>query len=475
MSTSDVGARPTPAPTWADLFSGRNAVYSVALGGSVVLHALNIYVATTVMPSAIGEIGGLDYYSWTTTLFVMASIFGAAISPNVIVGSGARAAYVLAALVFAAGSIACALAPSMPVMLLGRFVQGFGGGLLYALAYSVIRMVFAEHLWGRAIGLISAAWGVSTLIGPALGGIFAELDAWRWAFGSLVPFALIFAVIAVATLPGRSGEVTRITIPFVQLLLLAGATLVLSAGSLGVDVRWSYASVGGAVTLILLLLSIELRSRTTLLPRDAYSRQSRLGILYALGALLVIGMQPEIFVPYILQVLHGLTPLLAGYLAALMAIGWTIGSLVSGGWQGRAVNRALRAGPVFGFVGLALLAGFLPRPLGQDWPAYVPIAVGLILVGFGIGLAWPHLVTRVFQAAPEGQQEQATGSITTVQLFATALGAAAAGTLAKSAGIVSPGGMEGAANTALWLFAGFAIVPLLSLAAAFVATRGNRT
>lgn len=474
MSTSDVGTRPTLAPTWADLFSGRNAVYSVALGGSVVLHALNIYVATTVMPSAIGEIGGLDYYSWTTTLFVMASIFGAAISSNVIVGAGARVAYVLAALVFAAGSVACALAPTMPVMLLGRFIQGFGGGLLYALAYSVIRMVFTERLWGRAIGLISAAWGVSTLIGPALGGIFAELHAWRWAFGSLVPFALIFAIIAVATLPGRSGAATRMTIPFVQLLLLAGATLVLSAGSLGVDVRWSYLSVGGAVTLILLLLAIELRSRTTLLPRDAYLRQSRLGILYALGALLVIGMQPEIFVPYLLQVVHGLSPLLAGYLAALMAIGWTLGSLVSGGWQDRAVNRALRAGPMFGFVGLALLASFLPHPLGQDWLGYVPIAVGLILVGFGIGLAWPHLVTRVFQAAPEGQQEQATGSITTVQLFATALGAAAAGTLAKSAGIANPGGVEGAANTALWLFAGFAIVPLLSLAAAVVATRGNR-
>lgn len=446
-------------------------MYALALGGGVVLHALNIYVATTVMPSAIIDIGGLEYYAWTTTLFVMASIFGAAVSSSVIGHTGARGGYAVAALLFAAGTVACAAAPSMPVMLAGRFVQGLGGGLLYALAYSVIRMVFAERLWGRAIGLISAAWGVSTLVGPALGGVFAELDAWRWAFGCLVPFALLFAALAVLSLPKRARSTAGGTPPLAQLLLLAAATLALSAGSLGEDLAWSYASVGGAIALTLVLFVVERRSHKTLLPKDTFSSGSKLGILYLLGALLVIGMQPEIFVPYLLQVLHGLSPLYAGYLAALMAIGWTIGSLLSSGWRERAVDRALRAGPLCGFAGLVVLALFLPQPKSQDILSYGPIAAGLLAVGFGIGMAWPHLVTRVFQAATDAQQEQATGGITTVQLFATALGAAAAGTLAKAAGIADPGGVVGASNTAFWLFAGFAVVPVLGLAVAVLATR----
>ena len=157
---------PEAAPAWSDLFAGRNAVYSLALGGSVALHAVNIYVAVTIMPSAVEDIGGLDYYAWSTTLFVLASILGAALSARLLNRAGARNAYAIAAAIFATGTLVCALAPTMPVLLAGRFVQGFGGGFLYALAYGVMRLVFPQRLWSRVIGLISAMWGFATLVGP---------------------------------------------------------------------------------------------------------------------------------------------------------------------------------------------------------------------------------------------------------------------------------------------------------------------
>src|SRR5690349_12140454 len=84
-------------PAWRDLFAGRNAVYSLALGGSVALHAVNIYVAVTIMPSAVRDIGGLPYYAWSTTLFVLASILGAALSARLLNRAGARDAYAIAA------------------------------------------------------------------------------------------------------------------------------------------------------------------------------------------------------------------------------------------------------------------------------------------------------------------------------------------------------------------------------------------
>lgn len=449
---------------WSDLFTGRNSIFSIALGGSVAMHALNIYIAITIMPSAIREIGGLDYYAWTTTLFVVASILGAALSANLMARAGARGAYTVAALIFGAGTVCCALAPTMPIMLAGRLVQGLGGGLLYALAYGVIRLIFPERLWGRAIGLISATWGVATLIGPAIGGIFAEIDAWRMAFWSLIPFAVLFAGMAFTTLPMRdAGTAKPAPLPLVQLLLLSAATLALSLGSLGETPIWSLASIGGAVILMALLLAVELRAQTRIVPRDTFIRGSRLGLLYASIALLVIGMQPEIFVPYLLQVLHDQSPLLAGYLAALMAIGWTLGSICSGGWQGAAAKSVFILGPALGLAGLGLLTAFLPIQSGGDWMVLGPICFGLIAVGFGIGMAWPHLVTAVFQSALLPEQELAAAAVTTVQLFATALGAAAAGTLANLAGITNPGGVEGAANAALWLCATFAVAPLLGI------------
>lgn len=452
-----------PSPgSWSALFSGRNAIYATTLAGGVVLHALNIYVATTIMPSAIKEIGGFNYYSWTTTLFVVASILGAALSANVLTRLGARHAYIVAALIFAVGTFLCAVAPTMPVMLGGRFVQGFGGGLLYALAYGVIRMVFLEALWGRAIGLISAAWGVSTLIGPALGGVYAELDAWRLAFWLLVPIAMVFALAALATLPVRQSSTDRPATPIAQLALLTAATIALSTGSLGQDTMWSLVSVAAALVFVVVLGIVETHSSARLLPRNSISTRSNLAMLYLTAALMVVGMQPEIFVPYLLQELHGLTPLVAGYLAALMAIGWTLGSLATGNLSGGSAGRALRVGPIVSLVGLGLLAVFLQRQGDGTALSFLPIGAGLIAVGIGIGCAWPHLVTRVFVAAPEDEQERAASGLTTVQLFATALGAAAAGTVAKLAGIGGPDAVEGAASAAHWLFTGFAVIPLFA-------------
>jgi hypothetical protein len=186
--------------------------------------------------------------------------------------------------------------------------------------------------------------------------------------------------------------------------------------------------------------------------------------LYATIALLVTGMQTDVFIPYFLQVLHGQSPLVAGYLAALMAVGWTLGSMLSGGRSGEAAIREIRTGPVFVLAGLAILLLLVPVQ-GGAWLQLTPICAGQLLVGLGIGVAWPHLVTNVFKETPASEQELAAGSITTIQLYATAFSAAAAGMVANIGGLSDPGGPQGASSAALALFGAFLAAPALGLVA----------
>lgn len=456
----------TPA-RWSELLSGKNGVYALALAGGVTLHAVNMYIATTVMPSVVADIGGLDFYAWATTLFVVASILGAALTAKLLKRSGPRGAYVIATLLFGAGTLICSLAINMPTMLAGRSIQGLGGGFLYALAYGLTRIVLPERLWGRAIGLISAMFGVATLIGPAVGGVFAEYDAWRAAFWSLLPLTGIFALIAYATLPKKSWDKNeRSSVPLLQLALLTAAVLAVSAGSLATDLSWNLAGLGAGLAMIALIAAVEGQAEARLLPKRAFNIATPLGALYATIALLMISMQPEIFVPYLLQQLHAQSPLWAGYLAALMAIGWTAASFLSSRWQEGGGNRLVVIGPVLALAGLVLLALFMPVEGAGDWSLLLPICAGLVLIGFGIGLAWPSLVTRVYQSAPSTEQDLAAGGMTTVQLFAIAFGTACAGMVANFGGIADPGGVEGASSTAFWLASIFAVAPALCIATA---------
>lgn len=155
--------------SWGELLLGKNATRSIALSGGIALYATNTYIATTILPSVVAEIGGLELYAWSTTLYVVASILGSALTSKLLQHTGPRLAYTIATLIFMVGVLICALAPSMPVMLAGRLIQGLGGGVLLALCYSMIQLVFEERLWPRAMALVSGMWGVATLVGPAVG------------------------------------------------------------------------------------------------------------------------------------------------------------------------------------------------------------------------------------------------------------------------------------------------------------------
>lgn len=446
---------------WSALLLGRNGLRSAALAGGVALHAINVYLVTTILPSVVADIGGLDYYAWNTTLFVVASIIGSVLSTKCLTGLGARGAYVWAGVIFATGSAVCSLSPNMAVMILGRTIQGLGGGLLFALPYAMIRLVFAEPLWPRAMALISGMWGAATLIGPAVGGVFAEYDAWRAAFWVLIPVTVLFMLLAWALLPKKSTEAPRrMGVPLAQLVLLSGVVLAISVGSIKPDAVYSVLGLAIGLLLLYFVYRVEVRSTLRLLPKGALTARSALLPLYFSMGLMVVGMTSEVFVPYFLQVLHLQTPLLAGYISALMAAGWTLGALYSSGLKPNPAIRAIGIAPFFIVGGLILAFIFVPR-FGPSIINVVGVCAGMLVIGTGIGLAWPHLLTRVLESVSEDEKELAGASITTVQLIATAIGAALAGMIVNLGGFSSPGGVVGASSAAAWLFGVYAALSVL--------------
>lgn len=113
---------------WGELAQRQYLPFSTILGGGVVLHAMNVFVSTTILPSVVQEIGGLAYYSWSTTLFVLASILSAALASRLLGAVGARGAYIVALAVFSIGTTICATAWTIGLLNLGRAVQGAEGG-----------------------------------------------------------------------------------------------------------------------------------------------------------------------------------------------------------------------------------------------------------------------------------------------------------------------------------------------------------
>ncbi len=453
--------------TWGDLLIGRNGWMALALTGGVALHAINVHIVTTVLPSVVQDIGGLRWYAWNTTLFVVASIIGAALSVRLLAASGPRGAYLAALAVFALGSIACASAGSMAGMLAGRSVQGLGGGTLAALSYALIRVVFAPPLWPRAVALVSGMWGVATLCGPAVGGLFAQTGHWRWAFWMLLPVCLLQALLVIAQL--RPADKTQATdakpqIPALQITLLATSVLAVAAASLSARLGWQAVGVATGIALGAAAIMVDRRARVRLLPSGATSLRSPLGAVYATVALLLAGTTTEIYVPYFLQTLHGYTPLAAGYLTAAMAAGWSVASLASSGREGASAARLLRMGPILAAASLLALALLIPAS-GTMSPGVQMLLCGLALAGAGagVGIGWPHLLTRVLSLALPSEGGMASAAITTVQLYGMAIGAAIAGLVANAAGLIHPGGTAGAQSAALWLFASFALAPALAV------------
>jgi MFS family permease len=451
-----------PRSNWKALFQDGRGIFTVILNLGIGLHAVDVFIISSVMPTVVGEIGGAAYYAWSTMLYMTASIVGAASGAPLKTALGSNWGYAVGGLVFLLGSAACGFAPTMAFLLIARGIQGLGGGIVIAQSMALISELYPAELRTRILAIVSGVWGVASLIGPLIGGVFAEIGWWRGAFWITVPVILAFTLAAIYRLPGRGNDDPVVSYPLARVGLLAAG--VLCAGATG-----NVAAI--AAKIALLLLSVLLvaatfrfdgRAPNRLFPPRPLSLLRPVGSIYWILLLFSITHTSiGIFLPLVLQVLHDVTPLAAGYGNAMLAVSWTAASFITAGWRGPLERMALLGGPILAALSVAALAGGVV----ELHPLVICLLSGL--VGFGIGMANIHLAATVMRIAEQRHESLTASSIPTMRSLGISFGAAGAGLIANSAGLGAGIGETAVAAAATWVYGVTTAAPLLCILLTF--------
>jgi MFS family permease len=444
--------------SWRELLGPKNLGASTVLAGGVALYATNEFLTISLMPSAVAEIGGQRYYAWVTTVYLVASVVAATTVHSVLMRLGPRWSYLLALSVFGAGSLTCAVAPTMEIMLVGRTVQGAAGGLLAGLGYAVINTALPSSLWTKASALVSAMWGVGTLLGPAAGGLFSQFSSWRWAFGVLVALTVAMAVLVPIVLPARAQtDEGRTPIPVWSLLLLGSAALAVSVAGIPHDTWATAGLLALGAALVALFVFVDRRLSAAVLPPSTFGRGPLKWIYLTLGVLMAATMV-DMYVPLFGQRLAHMTPVAAGFLGAGLAVGWTVGEIGSASLSSsRVIMRMVAVAPLVMAAGLAL--GALTQYDDASVGLVAAWVVALLITGTGVGIAWPHLSAWAMGCVDDpAEGPAAAAAINTVQLICGAFGAGLAGVAVNLTD-------TGDATPARWLFAAFAVLAAVGVVA----------
>ena len=381
--------------------------------------ALEMTVVSTAMPTVVGDLGGIQRYSWVFTAYLLSSTVTVPLYGKLADLYGRKPIMLLGIALFLLGSAASGLSQSMNQLILFRTLQGLGAGSMQPTALTIAGDIFELKERARIQGVFGSVWGIAGLIGPMVGGVIVHYFSWRWVFYINVPFGIASAALLAVGLHERI-ERKKHSIDVLGAVMLAAAIILLLAAFQG-RVQGAICAVLATVLLVL-LVRWERRVKEPLLPLDLFRRRV-MAVASSAGGLIGAAMLSTVaFVPLFVQGVLGKTPVEAGSAITPMVVGWPIASAISGRLIPRIGFRIpIRVGLAISAMS-ALALAILLRP-GSS--LLVP-AWGTACFGLGLGFANTALLIAVQTSVTWEQRGVATAS---TMFFRTVGGALALGGL----------------------------------------------
>ena len=390
---------------------------------SITFVASEALAVVTVMPLVAQDLGGLRLYGWVFSAFMLGSVVGIVVAGREADRRGPAIPFVGGLVLFGCGLAVAGLAPSMAVLVAGRVLQGLGAGAVPSVAYAAIGRSFPGPLQARMMAVLSTAWVVPGLAGPALAAEVAHVFGWRWVFLGLLPVVAVAGSIAVPALvrlgPPGAGQVQKHQLIY-GIAVAAGATMILAGLTLvaGSAAAAAGAAVAGAA-LIVAGAAAGLPALRRLVPAGTLTARPGLpATILSRGLLTFAFFGADAYVTLTITAVRHRSPLVAGIAVTGTTLGWTAGAWVqarlSETWPGR---RFVRTGLVIVLAGIAGMVLIL-QP-------HVPVLVGLVawtVAGLGMGLAYAPLSLMMLREAPPGREGRTSASLNLADVLGTALG-----------------------------------------------------
>ena len=405
------------------VFAPRYRAMSVGVLMSVTVVAFQALGVGTVMPAVARELDGLERYGWAFSAFMLASVVGSVAAGQDADRAGPMRAYVGAIASFSAGSLLAALAGSWTLLLAGRALEGLGAGALGVVTYASASRAYPPEMYGRMLALMSSAWVLPSLAGPAVAGLIADHTTWRWVFVLLLPFLPVAVALTLPSLRALSrGERTAAPRRLPQALALAAGTG-LFLGGLGLEPLPLVLLVAAGLALALPALRALMPSGTLRAARGLPS-----GILVR-GLLAVAFLGCDAFLPLALTELRGFSVSQAGLVISVASLSWSLGSFLQArldrldGGTGR--PRRLLAGLAVLLAGIAATAAGV---VDDGIPVAVAIA-GWAVAGLGIGIGYPSIGAIVLSEARRGEEGSVSAALQLIETVGVAVFAGIGGAL----------------------------------------------